>query len=212
MRMCNFISIISNGKRPHIPICLTAETMEAPVNLHAWVFVGMEGTDAHPVSSHPDSEMLGSLPGGNRLLDSFKYIQLNPPENKKSVCHSRKENGKRLLKFHILFFLCAGLLAFLALFLPDTLRPAFDCLLDGRFLARFGCLDVYKRQVVIIVLHGDVHAVPAARAASVVEEGKLERKAAVKVVEAVSYTHLAPGSLLWAVPYPVRQEAEGRLW
>ena len=27
--------------------------------------------------------------------------------------------------------------------------------------------------VVIIVLHGDVHAVPAARAASVVEEGKL---------------------------------------
>ena len=44
--------------------------------------------------------------------------------------------------------------------------------------------DVYKRQVVIIVLHGDVHAVPAARAAPVVEEGKLERKAAVKVVEA----------------------------
>ena len=38
--------------------------------------------------------------------------------------------------------------------------------------------------VVIIVLHGDVHAVPAARAAPVVEEGKLERKAAVKVVEA----------------------------
>ena len=79
-----------------------------------------EGTDAHPVPSHPDSEMLGSLPGGNRLLDSFKYIQLNPPENKKSACHSRKENGKRLLKFHILFFLCAGLLAFLGLFLPDT--------------------------------------------------------------------------------------------
>ena len=38
--------------------------------------------------------------------------------------------------------------------------------------------------VVTIVLHGDVHAVPAARAAPVVEEGKLERKAAVKVVEA----------------------------
>lgn len=58
--------------------------------------------------------MLGSLPGGNRLLDSFKYIQLNPPENKKSVCHSRKENGKRLLKFHILFFLLG---CFLHLFL-----------------------------------------------------------------------------------------------
>ena len=86
--------------------------------------------------------MLGSLPGGNRLLDSFKYIQLNPPENKKSACHSRKENGKRLLKFHILFFLCVGLLAFLGLFLPNTLRPTFDCLLDGRFLARLGGLAV----------------------------------------------------------------------
>ncbi len=46
--------------------------------------------------------------------------------------------------------------------------------------------------VVIIVLHGDVHAVPAARAAPVVEEGKLERKAAVKVVEA-------------GAPFPVRE-------
>jgi hypothetical protein len=36
----------------------------------------MEGTNAHPVPSHPDSEMLRSLTGGNRLLDSFKYIQL----------------------------------------------------------------------------------------------------------------------------------------
>ena len=135
-------SFQTGNKVDHIPVCLTAETVKAPVNLHAWVFVGMEGTDAHPVSSHPDSEMLGSLPGGNRLLDSFKYIQLNPLENKKSVCHSRKENGKRLLKFHILFFLCAGLLAFLGLFLPDTLRPAFDCLLDGWFLARLGGLAV----------------------------------------------------------------------
>lgn len=135
-------SFQTGNKVDHIPVCLTAETVKAPVNLHAWVFVGMEGTDAHPVSSHPDSEMLGSLPGGNRLLDSFKYIQLNPPENKKSTCHSQKENGKRLLKFHILFFLCMGLLAFFGLFLPDTLRPAFDCLLDGRFLARLGGLSV----------------------------------------------------------------------
>ena len=37
--------------------------------------------------------------------------------------------------------------------------------------------------VVIVILHGDVHAVPAARAAPVVEEGKLERKATVKVVQ-----------------------------
>src|SRR5699024_678804 len=52
----------TGNKVDHIPVCLTAETVKAPVNLHAWVFVGMEGTDAHPVSSHPDAEMLGSLP------------------------------------------------------------------------------------------------------------------------------------------------------
>ena len=135
-------SFQTGNKVDHIPVCLTAETVKAQVNLHAWVFVGMEGTDAHPVPAHPDSEMLGSLPGGNRLLDSFKYIQLNPPENKKSACHSRKENGKRLLKFHILFLLAAGLLAFLGLFLPDTLLPAFDRLLDGRFLSRLCGLAV----------------------------------------------------------------------
>ena len=71
--------------------------MKAPVNLHAGGLIGMEGTDAHPVPAHPDSEMLRSLPGGNRLLDSFKYIQFNPPEHKKSACHSHKENGKRRL-------------------------------------------------------------------------------------------------------------------
>lgn len=86
--------------------------------------------------------MLGSLPGGNRLLDSFKYIQIDPPKIRKAPVILEKENGKRLLKFHILFFLCAGLLAFLGLFLPDTLRPPFDCLLDGRLLARLGGLAV----------------------------------------------------------------------
>ena len=35
----------------------------------------MEGAAAHPVSSYPDTVMLGSLPGGNRLLHGFKYIQ-----------------------------------------------------------------------------------------------------------------------------------------
>jgi hypothetical protein len=63
------------NKVNHIPVCLTAETMEAPVNLHAGVFIVMEGADAHPVSSYPDTVMLGGLPGGNRLLHGFKYVQ-----------------------------------------------------------------------------------------------------------------------------------------
>jgi len=100
--------------------------VKAPVNLHAWVFVGMEGTDAHPVPAHPDSEMLRSLPGGNRLLDSFKYIQLNPPEHKKSACHSHKENGKRRLlgsifNFHI-----------------GKVRPASRALVGGVWFSVFG--------------------------------------------------------------------------
>ena len=65
----------TGNKVNHIPVCLTAETVEAPVNLHAGVFIVMEGTDAHPGSSHPDAVTLGGLPGGNRLLHGFKYVQ-----------------------------------------------------------------------------------------------------------------------------------------
>ena len=65
----------TGNKVNHIPVCLTAEAMEAPVNLHAGVFIVMEGADAHPVSSYPDTVMLGGLPGGNRLLHDFKYVQ-----------------------------------------------------------------------------------------------------------------------------------------
>jgi hypothetical protein len=35
----------------------------------------MEGAGTHPVSSYPDTVMLGGLPGGNRLLHGFKYVQ-----------------------------------------------------------------------------------------------------------------------------------------
>ena len=65
----------TGNKVNHIPVCLTAEAMEAPVNLHAGVFIVMEGADAHPVSPYQDTVMLGSLPGGNRLFHGFKYIQ-----------------------------------------------------------------------------------------------------------------------------------------
>ena len=68
-------SFQTGNKVNHIPVCLTAEAMEAPVNLHAGVFIVMEGADAHPVSPYPDTVMLGGLPGGNRLLHGFKYVQ-----------------------------------------------------------------------------------------------------------------------------------------
>ena len=65
----------TGNKVNHIPVCLTAKTVEAPVNLHAGVFIVMEGAAAHPGSSHPNAVMLGGVPGGNRLLHGFKYIQ-----------------------------------------------------------------------------------------------------------------------------------------
>ena len=49
------------------------------------------------------------------------------------------------------------------------------------FAERF--LPFYNKSI-LVVLHGDVDAVPAFRAAPVIEEGELERKGAVKVVEA----------------------------
>ena len=63
------------NKVDHIAVRAAAETVEAPVSLHAGVLIVMEGAAAHPVPAHPDSKMLGGLPGGDRLLDSFKYIQ-----------------------------------------------------------------------------------------------------------------------------------------
>ena len=71
----------------HVPVRLTAETVESAVNLHAGILIVVERTDRHAVFSYPDSVTLRSLPGSDRLLHSFKYIQSVPPEKEKApVC------------------------------------------------------------------------------------------------------------------------------
>ena len=72
--------IILNGfqtgnKVDRIPVRAAAETVKAPVSLHAGGLIVKEGAAAHPVPAHPDTITLGGLPGGDRLLDSFKYIR-----------------------------------------------------------------------------------------------------------------------------------------
>ena len=103
------------NKVNHIPVCLTAETMEAPVNLHAGVFIVMEGADAHPVSSYPDTVMLGGLPGETDCFTASNTFnrQILLKIEKAPAILTKKRQAPDWLKFHILFLLAAGLLAFL---------------------------------------------------------------------------------------------------
>lgn len=72
------------SKINHIPICLTAEAMKPPDNLHAGIFVIVKRADRHAVSADRDAVKHGSLSGSHILLDRFKYIQnLTSVSNKK---------------------------------------------------------------------------------------------------------------------------------
>lgn len=61
----------------HIPVCLTAEAVKPPVNLHAGILVIVKRADAHPILTDRDTVKLSSLSGCHILLDRFKHIQ-NP--------------------------------------------------------------------------------------------------------------------------------------
>ena len=77
--------IQGGGKINHIPIRTAAEAVVTPIQLHAWGFIMMERAASHPVPTYMDSIMLRSLSGGNRLLDSFKYIQIYPSLKKRKA-------------------------------------------------------------------------------------------------------------------------------
>ena len=87
--------------------------------------------------------MLRSLSCCDGLLHSFKYIQIYPSLKRKSTWHSLIENGKCLLKFHILLsvfrLFLGGSLCFFLVYL--ILQDFFDGLLLGRLFAFFcaGC-------------------------------------------------------------------------
>ena len=67
----------TGGKINHIPVRLTAETVEPAVNLHAGMFVIMERTAGHPIPADLHPVKLRSLPCGDSLLHRFKHIRFS---------------------------------------------------------------------------------------------------------------------------------------
>ena len=75
----------TGGKINHIPVRLTAEAVEPAVNLHAGMFVIMEGTAGHPVPADLHPVKLRSLPCGDSLLHRFKHIRFSHLQTKKKA-------------------------------------------------------------------------------------------------------------------------------
>ena len=112
----------SGNKINCIPVCLASETMETHIHFHARISVIVKWADCHAVTIDTDAVHLCRLSGGNIVFYCFKYIHcIILSGNKKGTRHFRKENGKCLLEFHILFFVLRSFLLrlFLALLLQE---------------------------------------------------------------------------------------------
>ena len=105
----------SGNKINCISVRLASETMETHIHFHARISVIVKWADCHAVTIDTDAVHLCRLSGGNIVFYCFKYIHcIILSGNKKGTRHFHSENGKCLLKFHILFFLLG---CFLHLFL-----------------------------------------------------------------------------------------------
>ena len=82
----------TGGKINHIPVRLTAEAVEPAVNLHAGMFVIVEGTAGHPISAYWNPINFRSLPCGDRLLYRFKYIRLSHLQTEKKGTRFRRKS------------------------------------------------------------------------------------------------------------------------
>ena len=83
----------TGGKINHIPVRLTAEAVEPAVNLHAGMFVIVEGTAGHPISAYRNPINFRSLPCGDRLLHRFKYIRFSHLHTEKKAPGFRRKSG-----------------------------------------------------------------------------------------------------------------------
>lgn len=83
----------TGGKINHIPVRLTAEAVEPAVNLHAGMFVIVEGTAGHPISANLHPVIFRSLPCGDRLLHRFKYIRFSHLQTEKKAPVFRRKSG-----------------------------------------------------------------------------------------------------------------------
>ena len=64
----------SGNKINCISVCLTGKTVETIINFHAGVSVIVKRADRHAAPADPDAVHFRRLPGGNGLLNCFKYI------------------------------------------------------------------------------------------------------------------------------------------
>ena len=95
----------SGDKINCIAVRLASEAMETLIYFHARISVIVEWADCHAMTVDTDAVHLYRLSCSNGLLNYFKYIHcIFLSGNKKGTRHFQRENGKCLLKFHILFF------------------------------------------------------------------------------------------------------------
>ena len=79
--------------------------MESLVHFHAGCSIIVKRAVSFSCPVDIDAVALCCLSGGYGLLDRFKYIHcILLSGNNKGTRHFRRENGKCLLEFHILFF------------------------------------------------------------------------------------------------------------
>ena len=135
----------SGDKINCIAVRLASEAMETLIYFHARISVIVEWADCHAMTVDTDAVHLCRLSGGNDLFDRFKYIHcIFLSGNKKGTRHFQRENGKCLLKFHILFFLIRS---FLLLFLFAFCLRILQAFFEGVF--RFGLLlgfSLFRRE------------------------------------------------------------------
>ena len=92
--------------------------MEPLVHLHAGCPIIVKGAVGFSCPVDMNAVVLCCLSGCNGLFDRFKYIHcILLSRNNKGTRHFRRENGKCLLEFHILFFVLRRFLLLFLLFL-----------------------------------------------------------------------------------------------
>ena len=124
-----------------IAVCLAGETMETLIDFHAGVAVIVERADRHAVTVDTDAVHLCRLPGGNGLLDRFKYIHCILLSGNKKAPDIFAMKTASALEFHILFFLLWSFRLRLAVFLfLDIAQPFFEGMLRFWLLLNLGLL------------------------------------------------------------------------
>ena len=82
----------SRNKINCISVCLTGKTVETIINFHAGVSVIVKRADRHAMTVDTDAVHFRRLPGGNGLLDHFKYIHcILLSKNKKHLTFSHRK-------------------------------------------------------------------------------------------------------------------------